>query len=203
MCIKYVVDTTERTFVVREATVQYYSDRDLICMYEGNTIKVKKGNYFDTYEKAYEKMQEIIFIGKYKTRKMNKHTNSWKCAYCGQVLYDKKDVTVDHIVPKSKGGQTNDKNLVISCKSCNGLKSSKSKEHYVRLLRSNSRRKVKSPCMYSKKIRYSAHNKHGKNMESIARMDGNNISVKYISNYVNIVDRALERHNNRHNVVTR
>lgn len=197
--VKYIVDTTERTFVIREAIVQYYNDRDLICTSNGNTINVRKGNYFDTYEQAYEKMQEIIYIGKYKTRKMNRQSNSWRCAYCGKVLYEKKDVTVDHIVPKSKGGKTNDENLVICCKSCNGLKSSKSKDHYVRLLKTNSKRKAKSPCMYGKKIRYSAHNRHGRNMESIARMDGNNISVKYIGNYVNIVDRALEKYNSKRN----
>lgn len=195
--VKYIIDTTERTFVIREAEVQYYKDRDLVCVSEGRVINVKKGNYFDTYEQAYDKMQEIIYVGKYKTRKMNKKTNSWRCAYCGTVLYEKKDVTVDHIIPKSKGGQTTDDNLVICCKSCNGLKSSKSKDRYIKLLKANSKKKAKSPCMYGKKIRYSAHNRHGRNMESIARMDGNNISVKYIGNYVNIVDRALERHNNR------
>lgn len=197
--VKYIIDTTERTFVIREATVQYYNDRDLVCTAEGRTIRVKRGNYFDTYERAEEKMQEIIYIGRYKSRKMNKKSNSWKCAYCGKVLYDKKDVTVDHITPKSKGGKTEDSNLVICCKSCNGLKSSKSKERYIKLLKNNSKKKAKSPCMYGKKIRYSAHNKHGRDIESIARMDGNNISVKYIGNYVNLVDRALERHNNRNN----
>lgn len=195
--VKYVIDTTERTFVIREVKVLHYNDKDLKCIVDGKELNIRKGNYFTTYEQAYDKLQEIIYIGKYKTRKMNRRHKSWKCAYCGRVIYEKKHVTVDHIVPKSKGGKTNDDNLVICCESCNGLKSSKTKEHYLRLLKSNSKKKAKSPNMYGKKIRYSAHNRHGSNIENIARMDGNNISVKYIGNYVNIVDRALEKHNKR------
>lgn len=32
------------------------------------------------------------------------------------------DLTVDHIMPKSKGGTDDDWNLVTACRSCNGKK---------------------------------------------------------------------------------
>ena len=41
-----------------------------------------------------------------------------ECQYCGS----KKDLTVDHVIPKAKGGKTMWKNLVTACKRCNTLK---------------------------------------------------------------------------------
>ena len=37
------------------------------------------------------------------------------CQYCG----DKKDLTFDHLLPKSKGGLTNWDNVVTACSTCN------------------------------------------------------------------------------------
>ena len=38
-----------------------------------------------------------------------------KCAYCGA----EENLTIDHIVPQSKGGLDTTKNVVCCCKSCN------------------------------------------------------------------------------------
>ena len=43
------------------------------------------------------------------------------CAYCGDPLG--KNATLDHVMPKSKGGWTTQKNLVGCCFSCNSHKS--------------------------------------------------------------------------------
>ena len=43
------------------------------------------------------------------------------CQYCGVVM-KLKYCTVDHIIPKSKGGQTKWSNIVTSCKRCNNQK---------------------------------------------------------------------------------
>ena len=44
--------------------------------------------------------------------------DSHECQYCNS----KKDLTVDHVIPKAKGGKTVWKNLVTACKRCNTLK---------------------------------------------------------------------------------
>ena len=44
-----------------------------------------------------------------------------KCYYCGKKL-TKKDMTLDHIYPRSLGGPTIPQNLVPACKTCNGRK---------------------------------------------------------------------------------
>lgn len=44
--------------------------------------------------------------------------DSYQCQYCG----DKKDLTIDHVMPRSKGGRSTWKNLVAACKRCNARK---------------------------------------------------------------------------------
>lgn len=43
--------------------------------------------------------------------------DNYTCVYCG-----KYGNTVDHVIPKSKGGEYSFNNLVCSCKDCNNLK---------------------------------------------------------------------------------
>ena len=41
--------------------------------------------------------------------------DKFSCQYCG----DKKELTFDHLLPRSKGGKTNWDNVVTACSSCN------------------------------------------------------------------------------------
>lgn len=43
------------------------------------------------------------------------------CQYCGNV-FDRKDLNLDHVLPREKGGQTNWENIVCSCIPCNTRK---------------------------------------------------------------------------------
>jgi 5-methylcytosine-specific restriction endonuclease McrA len=55
------------------------------------------------------------------------------CQYCGK---RSRDLTLDHIIPRSRGGTSNWENLVACCKSCNGKKGNKLlKEANMHLLR--------------------------------------------------------------------
>ncbi len=44
-----------------------------------------------------------------------------RCSYCG-IQLTRKSATIDHIVPKSKGGSSSEFNLALACKPCNGRK---------------------------------------------------------------------------------
>ena len=46
------------------------------------------------------------------------------CVYCGKPFIFK-DLTLDHIVPLTKDGKSNKKNLVLCCQSCNSKKGDK------------------------------------------------------------------------------
>lgn len=48
----------------------------------------------------------------------------YTCGYCGKV-FDKNDLSIDHIIPESRGGLTNWENCVTSCKKCNNNKDDK------------------------------------------------------------------------------
>lgn len=43
------------------------------------------------------------------------------CQYCGKV-FDRRDLNLDHVVPRDKGGQTTWENIVCSCIPCNTRK---------------------------------------------------------------------------------
>jgi 5-methylcytosine-specific restriction endonuclease McrA len=44
-----------------------------------------------------------------------------ECHYCRKT-YEKKDLTMDHIVPLSRGGKSTKGNLVVACEPCNSDK---------------------------------------------------------------------------------
>lgn len=43
-----------------------------------------------------------------------------RCVYCGST----KDLTIDHVRPRSKGGETTAENCVTACRRCNQAKGS-------------------------------------------------------------------------------
>ena len=77
---------------------------------------------------------------KYKTRKIRVNRNrimrrdGHSCVYCGS----KKNLTIDHIIPKSKGGENTWMNLVTCCSPCNLKKGDK-------LLHETNMRMIKKP----------------------------------------------------------
>ena len=58
--------------------------------------------------------------------RVNRHRimrrDGYTCVYCG----NKKELTIDHVIPKSKGGDNSWKNLVTCCSPCNLRKGDKS-----------------------------------------------------------------------------
>jgi len=72
--------------------------------------------------------------------------DGYKCVYCGST--NKRDLTLDHVIPQTNGGENSWKNLVTACKKCNGDKGDLSleewgksipppkKPHYLMLLKS-------------------------------------------------------------------
>lgn len=47
------------------------------------------------------------------------------CAICGKQIWNKKDLTLDHIKPLSKGGATILENCQLACRECNEKKGNK------------------------------------------------------------------------------
>lgn len=53
--------------------------------------------------------------------------DGYRCAYCGNV-FPAKELTVDHIIPKSRGGKFSWQNLITSCVKDNNKKGSRTPE---------------------------------------------------------------------------
>jgi 5-methylcytosine-specific restriction endonuclease McrA len=57
------------------------------------------------------------------------------CQYCGQE-YDRKDLNLDHVIPRDRGGPTTWENIVCSCVNCNTRKANRTPQeaglHLVR-----------------------------------------------------------------------
>lgn len=57
------------------------------------------------------------------------------CQYCGK-LFDRKDLNLDHIIPRDRGGETSWENIACSCIKCNSRKANRlPHEAGMRLLR--------------------------------------------------------------------
>ena len=68
--------------------------------------------------------------------------DSGTCQYCEAKL-SKEDATVDHVLPRSRGGSTSWENCVLCCNTCNGKKGSKTPiEAGMRLLKSPSKPQI-------------------------------------------------------------
>lgn len=55
-----------------------------------------------------------------------------KCAYCNNPPIDLRSLTVDHVRPKSKGGEDKTSNCVPACRSCNHSKGSEEWNQWFR-----------------------------------------------------------------------
>lgn len=67
------------------------------------------------------------------TRKEIFNRDHYTCQYCGKRTHD---LTLDHVIPRNKGGQHVWDNLVSACKTCNHRKAGRApQEAHMKLLR--------------------------------------------------------------------
>lgn len=78
-----------------------------------------------------------------------------ECYYCRDKLKNKR-VNVEHIKPKSKGGDNSSNNMVLSCAACNKEKGSKllTSEKLKRFKKRNNKRRRKSAMRYKHDMDY-------------------------------------------------
>ena len=98
----------------------------LIYMDKAEVVNKAKDVFLRTVDKAYD-VPSVIKLRKYVnmpyrnvmlSRQNVFKRDGGKCVYCES----KMDLTLDHVVPKSRGGKTTWGNLVTACKRCNSKK---------------------------------------------------------------------------------
>ena len=55
------------------------------------------------------------------------------CVWCGREVW-RRDLTLEHVVPRSRGGHLTPENALVACRSCNRRRGSKPVDAYVREL---------------------------------------------------------------------
>lgn len=94
--------------------------------------------YSDRVIKSYNQLVRIPLVlklikairGLYKkgislSRKAIIIRDEYKCQYCGNSLGKDNKPTIDHIIPKSRGGKHSFENCVACCSKCNGIKNNR------------------------------------------------------------------------------
>lgn len=89
-------------------------------LHEDPTKKIKTVRYNYDYPSVIRlrRYARIPFKHIVLTRKNIVKRDAFKCQYCGT----HENLTIDHIIPKSKGGKDTWENLVTACTSCNHKK---------------------------------------------------------------------------------
>lgn len=98
----------------------------LVYLNKSELVRPANGHRLHSVNKSFP-MPSVIRLHRYVhapykgvalTRQNVFKRDNFECQYCGT----KRDLTLDHIIPTSRGGQHTWLNLVTACKSCNARK---------------------------------------------------------------------------------
>jgi 5-methylcytosine-specific restriction endonuclease McrA len=99
-------------------------------------IEIDRGQFVHTTRFAFElpsviRLTQYIDVRRRQNRVTNRHRilarDHYRCQYCGR-RGTAFELTLDHILPKSRGGRTLAENLVASCLACNNRKGDRTPE---------------------------------------------------------------------------
>jgi 5-methylcytosine-specific restriction endonuclease McrA len=98
----------------------------LVLLDKAEIIYKSEGYFFRSVSRAYpipsvirlRQYVNVPFRGVMLNRQNIFRRDNFTCVYCGS----KKDLTLDHVLPKSRKGASSWQNLVTACKKCNSYK---------------------------------------------------------------------------------
>ncbi len=97
----------------------YLGKADMVLGDSERTIKSVRRNYPFPVVVRLRKYVHIPYKQVILTRKNILRRDSHKCAYCGKTDLV---LTIDHILPRSRGGEDSWENLISACPKCNSKK---------------------------------------------------------------------------------
>ena len=116
--------STERAFVI-----SYKGNADVINEHPESfklvnpELDIKKPSIIRVYKYVNQIIQKVPL-----SRENVYRRDNFECVYCGD--NNRKTLTLDHVIPQSKGGKDAWDNLVTACKKCNSEKSNLTLEEY-------------------------------------------------------------------------
>ena len=105
----------------RRAIRLFFQDKVVVPYTKTNTYNIEstQGNFRLPRVLRLVEYVHTPFKGSNPSRRNVFNRDRWTCQYCGS----KSELTLDHVHPRSRGGDSSWTNLVAACKSCNGKKS--------------------------------------------------------------------------------
>ena len=98
-------------------------------------LRKEMGLFYDVHHRR--DIPRRLDQGKVPDYRTHKHTlygiQEGTCAGC-RVMFPFRNMTVDHVVPQSKGGTNHMTNLQLLCAACNSMKGTRSQEEFVAVL---------------------------------------------------------------------
>ena len=116
--------STERAFVI-----SYKGNADIISEYPETfgvvnpNLEINKPSIIRVFTYVNMAFQKVPL-----TRENIFKRDNYQCVYCDSI--NRKNLTLDHVVPQSKGGPNTWDNLVTACKRCNNEKAALTLEEY-------------------------------------------------------------------------
>ena len=99
---------------------------------------MKMGLFYDIDHR--EDIPRRTDLGKLPNYRTHKHTLYGKqegiCAGC-LVMFPFRNMTIDHVIPQSKGGSNHFDNLQLLCNACNSMKGTKPQEQFIAELKAS------------------------------------------------------------------
>lgn len=117
----------------------YIGRAEIVEAYEGKCINAVDEIFPFPKTIRFKTLASITKQYKRKTSKFNRRDvfirDAGMCQYC-ETLLTKEESTIDHVLPRSRGGLTSWENCVLSCNTCNTKKGNKTpSEAGMRLLK--------------------------------------------------------------------
>jgi predicted nucleic acid-binding Zn ribbon protein len=109
----------DKAFIPNQSNQKYCSKECYNYHYKLAYREALNGNFDGEFVQKLKKFKNNTFL---KLRWEVFKRDGFKCQYCGRGINEKIILQVEHIIPKSKGGETILNNLITSCFECNSGK---------------------------------------------------------------------------------
>ena len=118
------VISTERAFVISyKGNAEVITEHPETFGLVNPELQIKKPSIIRVFKYVKQDIQKVPL-----TRENIYKRDNYECVYCGDSHV--KTLTLDHVIPQSKGGKNSWDNLVTACKRCNSEKADLTLEEY-------------------------------------------------------------------------